>query len=92
MTAKMSVSVPDDVAEYLAGQPNASAAVTDAVRSQMRTARTEQLLRAAGIEITDEGRMRWREQLARPIPEDALAEARHGRARYRRASAPSAAA
>ena len=32
MTVKLSISVPDDVAAYLHGQGNASAAVIDAVR------------------------------------------------------------
>jgi hypothetical protein len=32
MTVKLSISVPDDVAAYLQGQGNASAAVTAAVR------------------------------------------------------------
>jgi hypothetical protein len=32
MTVKLSISVPDDVAAYLQGHGNASAAVTDAVR------------------------------------------------------------
>jgi len=39
MTVKLSISVPDDVAAYLQGQGNASAAVTDAVRRVLPEAR-----------------------------------------------------
>jgi hypothetical protein len=34
----------------------------------------DDVLRAAGFEITDAGRERWRRQLATPIPQDALDE------------------
>jgi hypothetical protein len=39
MTVKLSISVPDDVAAYLQGQGNASAAVTAAVRRVLPEAR-----------------------------------------------------
>ena len=39
MTVKISISVPDDVAAFLQSQPNASAAVTDAVRRVLPEAR-----------------------------------------------------
>jgi hypothetical protein len=39
MTVKLSISVPDDVAAYLQGQGNASAAVTEAVRRVLPDAR-----------------------------------------------------
>lgn len=39
MTVKLSISVPDDVAAYLQGQGNASAAVTAAVRRILPEAR-----------------------------------------------------
>jgi hypothetical protein len=39
MTVKLSISVPDDVAAYLEGQGNASAAVTAAVRRVLPDAR-----------------------------------------------------
>jgi hypothetical protein len=35
MTVKLSVSLPDDVGEWLARQPNTSAAVAAAVRARM---------------------------------------------------------
>ncbi len=39
MTVKLSISVPDDVAAYLQGEGNVSAAVTDAVRRVLPEAR-----------------------------------------------------
>ncbi|MDP9795889.1 Arc/MetJ-type ribon-helix-helix transcriptional regulator [Catenuloplanes nepalensis] len=39
MTVKMTVSVPDDVAEFLRDSGNASAAVTEAVRPLLADAR-----------------------------------------------------
>jgi hypothetical protein len=39
MTVKLSISVPDDVAAYLEGEGNASAAVTAAVRRVLPEAR-----------------------------------------------------
>ena len=47
MTVKLSISVPDDVAAYLQGQGNASAAVTDAVRRVLPEARRERQRSAA---------------------------------------------
>lgn len=76
MTAKRSISVPDDVDAWLDKQPNASAAITSAVRAQMATGRIEEILRHAGIEVTEAGKARWRDRLATPIPADALAEGR----------------
>ncbi|HET8681376.1 MAG TPA: hypothetical protein VFM54_05835 [Micromonosporaceae bacterium] len=74
MTAKRSISVPDDVDAWLNEQPNASAAITAAVRAQMAAGRLEEVLRRAGIEVTEAGKARWRDRLAAPIPADALAE------------------
>jgi hypothetical protein len=74
MTAKRSISVPDDVAEWLDGQPNVSAAITAAVRAQMAGTQVDEVLRRAGIEVTDAGKARWRDRLSTPIPDDALAE------------------
>ncbi|WP_030487716.1 hypothetical protein [Micromonospora chokoriensis] len=76
MTVKRSVSLPDDVADWLDRQPNVSAAITAAVRVQMARVHLDEVLRRAGIEVTEAGRARWRERLATPIPADALAEGR----------------
>lgn len=74
MTAKLSISVPDDVADWLSGQPNASAAVAAAVRAQMLATRTDEVLRRAGIAVTEDGKARWRARLARPMSEAVLDE------------------
>ncbi|WBB78159.1 hypothetical protein O7606_18170 [Micromonospora sp. WMMD882] len=76
MTAKRSVSLPDDIAEYLDQQGNFSAAIADAVRFQMAAGHLEDVLRRVGIEVTDEGKSRWRSRLSRPISAEALAEGR----------------
>ena len=47
MTVKLSISVPDDVAAYLQGKGNASAAVTDAVRRVLPEARRTRQREAA---------------------------------------------
>jgi hypothetical protein len=52
---KMSISVPQDVAETLAEQPNASAYVTAAVRHRRRVDGMRDLLGRAGIQVTEEG-------------------------------------
>jgi hypothetical protein len=76
MTAKRSISVPDDVAAWLDRQENVSAAVTDVVRAHIHAERTDEVLRAAGFDITEAGKRRWRDQLREPIPADALTQAR----------------
>jgi hypothetical protein len=43
----------------------------------------DDVLRAAGFDVTEAGRRRWRVQLAAPVPAAALAEARHLRDRAR---------
>jgi hypothetical protein len=47
MTVKLSISVPDDVAAYLQGQGNVSAAVTEAVRRVLPEARRARQREAA---------------------------------------------
>ena len=47
MTVKISISVPDDVAAYLQGQGNASAAVTAAVRRILPEVRRDRQRNAA---------------------------------------------
>ena len=47
MTVKLSISVPDDVAAYLQGQGNASAAVTAAVRRVLPEVRRDRQRAAA---------------------------------------------
>jgi Arc/MetJ-type ribon-helix-helix transcriptional regulator len=58
MTKRVTVSLPDDVAEYLEQEENASSAVADALRARMnRGAATAAMLRAAGFDL-DEERLR----------------------------------
>ncbi|GAA5180912.1 hypothetical protein GCM10023322_14300 [Rugosimonospora acidiphila] len=76
MTAKRSISVPDDVAAWLDQQGNVSAAVTDVVRAHMHAERTDEVLRAAGFDVTEAGKRRWRDRLREPIPAEALSQAR----------------
>jgi Arc/MetJ-type ribon-helix-helix transcriptional regulator len=47
MTVKLSISVPDDVAEFLQSRGNASAAVTEAVRRVLPEARRARQREAA---------------------------------------------
>jgi hypothetical protein len=55
MTKKLAVSLPDDVAERLAREPNVSAYVAEAVRRRMNGERVREILTGLGFEITDEG-------------------------------------
>jgi hypothetical protein len=63
MTVKLSISVPDDVAAYLQGQGNASAAVTDAVRRVLPAARRARQ-RAAAQAYGEYLRQRTAQQIA----------------------------
>lgn len=55
MTKKIAISVPDDVAERLATEPNVSAFVTESIRQRMVGERTRRTLEQLGFKITDEG-------------------------------------
>jgi hypothetical protein len=48
MTVRIAVSLPDDVAERLAREPNVSRFVAEAVRQQIRRERSLELLARAG--------------------------------------------
>ena len=73
MTAELRVSVPDDVADWLKQQADAAGAITEAVRAQMRAARIDEVLRAAGLELTEAAERRWRPAAG---PPDVFAEGR----------------
>jgi hypothetical protein len=64
MTRRITVSLPDDVAERLSREPNASAYVSEAVRDRMEREQTQALLAQHGFTITEEGRARARARLA----------------------------
>lgn len=66
MTAKISISVPDDVAQWLAGKGRnrASGALTEAARAMMRREQFEQLQLSHGRPLpSPEGRARARRLL-----------------------------
>jgi len=72
MSKRVTVNLPDDVAERLGHEPNASAYVTEALRERIDRERTRALLVEHGILITDEGVARARERrlaAARLTPE-----------------------
>jgi hypothetical protein len=55
VTRKLSISLPDDVAEHLDHVDNASAYIAEAIRQRRKRERTRALLARHGIEVTDEG-------------------------------------
>lgn len=64
MTQRVTVSLPDDVAQRLDQEPNASAFVTEAIRQRMVREQGRQMLIDQGFNITDEGVARARAILA----------------------------
>jgi hypothetical protein len=64
MSKRITINVPDDVAERLEKLNNVSAFVTEAIRQRMRAETTRAMLEASGFRITDEGMQKWRERLA----------------------------
>jgi len=55
MTKKIAISLPDDVAERVAQEENASAFIADAVRRRMASEEARRVLRGLGFELSDEG-------------------------------------
>jgi hypothetical protein len=55
MTRKLSISLPDDVAEHLDQVDNASAYIADAIRMRRKREHTREMLARHGISVTDEG-------------------------------------
>jgi hypothetical protein len=63
MSKRVTVNLPDDVAERLSLEPNASAYVTEALRERMEHEQTRSLLIEHGFPpVTDEGIARARER------------------------------
>ncbi|MFG1955419.1 hypothetical protein [Micromonospora sp. NPDC048830] len=88
MTKRVTVSLPDDVAAYLDQEPNASAAVADALRARMdRASATVEMLRAVGIEVTNADRDRVRGVLPR-LSAEQRAEAQRRRDMLREGTWP----
>jgi post-segregation antitoxin (ccd killing protein) len=76
MTRRVTVSLPDDVAEYLDRHPNTSALVTEAIRARMqRQETTRRMLEAAGFRLTEEGRA-WARSVLKPLTDEQKAEVR----------------
>jgi hypothetical protein len=74
MTKRVTVSLPDDVAAYLEDEVNASAAVADALRARMRRGTAAAaMMRAVGINLTDEGIAQARGKLPRLTDEQRAA-------------------
>jgi hypothetical protein len=55
VTRKISISLPDDIAEHLDHIENASAYIAEAIRRQRKSERTRAFFAEQGIHITDEG-------------------------------------
>ena len=55
MTRKLSISLPDDVAEHLDTVDNASAYIADAIRLRRKGERTREMMARHGLPITDVG-------------------------------------
>jgi hypothetical protein len=67
MTRRITVSLPDDVAQYLDSHPNSSAIVAEAIRAQMNRAETtRKMLEAVGFVFTEESRA-WAKSTLRPL-------------------------
>jgi hypothetical protein len=62
MSKRITVYLPDDVAERVERAPNASAFIAGAVRESIRRETTESVLAAAGITVTSEGLALMRER------------------------------
>ncbi|HEX7744865.1 MAG TPA: hypothetical protein VF462_06350 [Micromonosporaceae bacterium] len=65
MTKKITISLPDDLAERLEREPNVSAFVAQSLRRQMAGETTREILQRLGFKITDEGLARAGERLER---------------------------
>jgi hypothetical protein len=63
MTRRLSISLPDDVAEELDKVDNASAYIADAIRLRRRNENTRRVLANAGYNVTEEGVQRMRDRV-----------------------------
>lgn len=63
MSKRITINVPEDIAEYLAGSGNASAYATESIRRRIRAEATHSFLRAEGFAVTDEGVARARARM-----------------------------
>lgn len=63
MTRRISISLPDDIAEVLDGEPNASAYIADAIARKRAQDATARMLTDAGYTFTEEGLRKARARL-----------------------------
>ncbi len=63
MTRRLTITLPDDVAERLDGEPNASAYIAEAIRFKVAVERLAAVLEQDGVVVTGEGRTRMRHRL-----------------------------
>ena len=63
MTRKLSITVPDDVAEILDREENASAYITESVRMRQTREDVRTFLARHGYNVTDEGIRRMHERI-----------------------------
>jgi hypothetical protein len=64
MTRKISITLPDDVAELLDREENASAFIAEAIRLRHQREHVRQFLARHGYQVTDDGIGRIGERLA----------------------------
>jgi hypothetical protein len=80
MTRKLSISLPDDVAEQLDHVENVSAYIADAIRMKNRREATLRMLQEHGHNITEEDlpriRAKWGERLSRPRSPESIARSK----------------
>ena len=65
MTSRITVTLPDDVADHLKKLSNVSAYVTDALRSKIDKESLRGMMARHGVDVTDQGVARARSFLAR---------------------------
>jgi hypothetical protein len=65
MTTRVTVTLPDDVAESLKGLANVSAYVTEALRAKIETESLREMMARHGIRVTVDGSTHARTFLAR---------------------------
>jgi len=63
MTRRISITLPDEVAQRLDHEENASAYIAEAIRLRVRREALREVLAEAGYEITAEGKDRMRRRL-----------------------------
>jgi len=63
MTRRISITLPDEVAQRLDHEENASAYIAEAIRLRVRREALREVLAEAGYEITAEGNDRMRRRL-----------------------------